>query len=357
MVASNSGGTTAGKILNFTTLAPAVTPPAVTTNAATSITTTGATLAASVNPEGSATTYDFDYGTNSSLSPGTTTTSQSAGSGTIAQSESVAISGLSPGTTYYFKVEATSTGGTAAGSIQSFTTPAVIELSSAEFTTNVSTGLGQVVLTRAGSLGSTLAVTLSSPGGHEVAPFSELVTFGPNEMSTTVSITIANDGQPGESDSVIPLSLSSPGPGAALGLTASSNLVIVDDNAPLVTITSLQHPTIKVGTGRKAKKSEVLQIQFSGPVTGAEDLSAYALESGKTKKGKTTYNKPVRLTSAVYDYPGAPPNTVTLFLASKLNLSVPEQLTVGSSMITDSFGRSLGQNFVVQFSNKGVTIQ
>ncbi len=358
VVASNPGGTTAGTILNFTTSAAAVTPPVVTTNPATSTTATGATLQASVNPEGNATTYDFVYGTNSTLNPGTTTstTSQSAGSGTSAQSESVAISGLSPGTTYYFKVEATSTGGTTAGAIQNFTTPAVIEISSAEFTADVTTGSGQLVLSREGALGSALSVTLSSPGGHEVAPFSEVVTFGPADQSKTVSVTIANDGQPGESNSVIPLSLSSPGPGVALGATASANLVIVDNNAPLVTITSLQHPTINVGTGKKAKKTVVLQIQFSGPVTGAGVLSDYVLESGKTKKGKTTYNKPVHLKSVVYDYPGTPANTVTLFLANKLNLSVAEQLTVNSSGITDSFGRSLGKNYVVQFSNKGVTI-
>ena len=52
---------------------------------------TGATLNASVNPEGSATTYIFVYGTDSTLSSGTTkTTAQSAGSGTSAESETCA---------------------------------------------------------------------------------------------------------------------------------------------------------------------------------------------------------------------------------------------------------------------------
>jgi len=36
----------------------------VNTKAATAITTTGATLNATVNPEGTATTYDFVYGTS-----------------------------------------------------------------------------------------------------------------------------------------------------------------------------------------------------------------------------------------------------------------------------------------------------
>ena len=83
--ATNAGGTTDGAILHFTTSAAVGTAPAATTLAATSITSTGATLNASVNPEGSATNYSFVYGTNATLSSGTTTTiAQSAGSGTSA---------------------------------------------------------------------------------------------------------------------------------------------------------------------------------------------------------------------------------------------------------------------------------
>src|SRR5271169_1987312 len=54
----------------------------VTTLAAGSITSTGAQLKGSVNPGGVATTYHFEYGTTASY--GTSTTSQSAGSGTAA---------------------------------------------------------------------------------------------------------------------------------------------------------------------------------------------------------------------------------------------------------------------------------
>ncbi len=125
VVASNSGGTTSGTILELLpTLLRICTPPATPTDAATSITAAGATLKASVNPEGRATTYDFAYGTNSTLSPGTTTTSESAGSGTIAVSESVVLTGLLPSTKYYFKVVASKSGGTTAGTILNFTTSA-----------------------------------------------------------------------------------------------------------------------------------------------------------------------------------------------------------------------------------------
>jgi hypothetical protein len=357
--ASNAGGPASGGILPFSTSAAGTaTPPAVTTVAATSITAIGATVGASINPEGSATSYSFVYGTDPTLNSGTTTTALSAGSGASAVPETAALSGLAPGTTYYFEARASNTGGTTVGTILNFTTLAVLQFSSTQFTANVTDGSGQVVVTRTGDLSGTLTVVLSSPGGHEVAALMETVTLGPNVSSEPVSIAIANDGQPGEGNTVIPLSLSSPGTGATLGATTSASLVIVNtNNPPPVTITSLAHPTIKVGSGKKAKKQVVLQLQFSGPVNGAGNLGAYVLESGKTKKGKTTYTKPVPLTSSVYDYPGAPPNTVTLFVRNKLNLSLPEQLTANAGLITDSYGRHLSHNFVITFSNKGVMIQ
>ena len=67
----------------------------------------------------------FVYGTSPSLTTGTTTTAgQSVGSGTDAVFVSAALAGLSPGTAYYFQVVATSTGGTADGSVAGFNTAA-----------------------------------------------------------------------------------------------------------------------------------------------------------------------------------------------------------------------------------------
>ncbi len=118
LVSSDTNGQTQLYFASFGTL------PAATTEAATSVSSTGAKLNASVNPEGTATTYDFVYGTSSSLSSGTTTTSESAGSGTSAVSESVTLTGLTPSTTYYFEVQATNSAGTIGGTILSFKTAA-----------------------------------------------------------------------------------------------------------------------------------------------------------------------------------------------------------------------------------------
>jgi hypothetical protein len=76
-------------------------PPTATTQAATGVTATAATLNGSVNPEGSDTSVSFIYGTDPQLKTGTTTTSaQPLGSGTSAVAVNAALTGLQPGTTY-----------------------------------------------------------------------------------------------------------------------------------------------------------------------------------------------------------------------------------------------------------------
>ena len=118
IVASNIDGTSNGPDETFTTLAP----PVAVTGSATAITRTGATLNATVNPSGSATTYHFQYGTTSRYGAVAPVPDGSAGSDNAAHPERVAITGLSPNTTYHFRIVATSAGGTADGADRTFRT-------------------------------------------------------------------------------------------------------------------------------------------------------------------------------------------------------------------------------------------
>ncbi|REJ85131.1 MAG: hypothetical protein DWQ36_14715 [Acidobacteria bacterium] len=118
--ASNSGGTSNGNTLNFNTTACPQPPPTVTTNAATSIGQTSATLNASVDPNGSSTTVFFDYGTTPGL--GSTVTHGGIGSGTSPVSTPQSLTGLSCGTQYYFRARASSAGGSTNGATLSFST-------------------------------------------------------------------------------------------------------------------------------------------------------------------------------------------------------------------------------------------
>jgi hypothetical protein len=94
--------------------------PTVTTGTPTGIGTTSATLVGFVNPNGVDTKYFFEYGTTTSY--GSYTATEDAGSGTGVVQENVPISGLAPGTTYYFRIVASSATGESFGGPVAFTT-------------------------------------------------------------------------------------------------------------------------------------------------------------------------------------------------------------------------------------------
>jgi len=116
----------AGGLVNVTSSSAGVTPPvtpappSATTDAATSVASDGATLNGSVNPNGEATTYQFDYGTTSAY--GSTTSPTSAGSATSVVAAAATLTGLTPATTYDFRVVATSAAGSSYGANLTFTT-------------------------------------------------------------------------------------------------------------------------------------------------------------------------------------------------------------------------------------------
>jgi len=156
---TNSGGTTNGDDQTFTTTSgPPITDPTVTTGSASTVTSTSATLNGAVNPNGSTTTYYFEYGTTASY--GATTTSTSAGSGTSDVSVDASITGLTAKTTYHYRVVATNTSGTSQGADATFVT------SSQKPTIAIGSGNG----TRGDKI--TLPITLTNISGTEIAAVS-----------------------------------------------------------------------------------------------------------------------------------------------------------------------------------------
>ncbi len=77
----------------------------VTTTAATSVSSSGATLNGTDNPGGTAQTCNFAYGTSSTLAGATIVAAPSPGSGSSAVAETLAVTGLAANTTYYFQLE------------------------------------------------------------------------------------------------------------------------------------------------------------------------------------------------------------------------------------------------------------
>lgn len=97
-------------------------PPAATTEAATSVAETSATLNGTVNPQAGAATYYFEYGTTTSYGTKIPASPKSAGSGTSAVSVSESATGLLAGTLYHYRIVATNSAGTTKGADKTLST-------------------------------------------------------------------------------------------------------------------------------------------------------------------------------------------------------------------------------------------
>lgn len=120
IVAKNPSGTGQGTDLTFNTVGA----PAVSGLSATPETKTGesAILKASVDPNGQSTTYQFEYGkVSGSYTNVVPVPAESAGSGYEPVSVEYNITGLTPGTKYYWRVSATNASGKVSSTETSFT--------------------------------------------------------------------------------------------------------------------------------------------------------------------------------------------------------------------------------------------
>ena len=97
-------------------------PYPVITGAASSITRFKGTLNGSINPEGKATSYYFEYGTTSAYGAKVPLSAKSIGSGSSPVKVSEALSNLKAGTTYHYRVVATTEKGTTYGENRNFKT-------------------------------------------------------------------------------------------------------------------------------------------------------------------------------------------------------------------------------------------
>jgi hypothetical protein len=93
--------------------------PSVATANAVPVSTSAESVLGTVNPNGSATRYHFQYGTTPAY--GAITPIESAGAGASPVQESASVNGLTPGTVYHYRMVATSAAGTVVGGDQTFT--------------------------------------------------------------------------------------------------------------------------------------------------------------------------------------------------------------------------------------------
>lgn len=166
--------------------------PSVTTTAATSLTSTSATLNGTAGANGAAiTATSFLYATSAATAGGiltsspvsVTATPTPALSGSVSQTYTLgaALSGLTPGQTYYFQAVATNADGTNYGAVLSFVAPALksqtISFTSSIPTTPVYGGTYTATATATSSLPVTLTIDAGSSSACTINAVTGVVTF------------------------------------------------------------------------------------------------------------------------------------------------------------------------------------
>jgi hypothetical protein len=117
IVAKNAGGETVGVDQTFTIAGIA---PVIGAESAQFVNENSATILADLNPDEAETTYEVQYGTSTAY--GASTPPAEIVALTSSQGTITAITGLQPGTTYHYRLTATSPAGSAYGQDQTFRT-------------------------------------------------------------------------------------------------------------------------------------------------------------------------------------------------------------------------------------------
>ncbi len=238
--------------------------PTAATSAASSVTSTAATLNGTVNANNDSTTVTFEYGTDTAYGS-TVTATPSPAAGTSATTVSSALTGLTPDTTYHYRVIAVNSAGTTNGSDMTFSTditPPTIFGAAKNSNTQITVTLseacqnlakandGGFTVTKTG-MATTYAVSATAQGtgsSHVVLTVADMGTAGASGVTVTytagVNGTIADTA------------------GNALATDGTGQTIAAwDTDAPTATIV-VADTTLAVG------ETSLVTITFSEAVTG-----------------------------------------------------------------------------------------
>ncbi len=263
--ATNTSGTAYGNEVSFTTAAGVIAPTA-STQTASGVGSTTATLNGTVNAHGTDTTVIFEYGTTTAY--GTTATAdQSPVTGTTDTAASVTLTGLAPGTTYHCRVVATSTEGTTYGGDVTFTT-----LVAATATTNAASGVGTTT--------ATLNGTVNASGSSTTVTFE----YG---LTSAYGTTVTADQSPvtGSADTAVSGAITGLTPGTTYHFRVVAANTTGTTCGSDMTFTTLPPPT---ATTRAATGVGITAATLNGTVNAHGESATVTFQYGTTTAYGTT---------------------------------------------------------------------
>ncbi|HTR76305.1 MAG TPA: hypothetical protein VMH33_13705 [Solirubrobacterales bacterium] len=274
------------------TLAPAAQaagPPTVTTGSAHGVTYQSATLTGSVRPNGSDTSYYFQYGPTRSYGAQTAIANAGAGSATV--NVSLAASGLQPLTQYHYRLVAVNAAGPTLGSDRTF------------MTTKVPLSLAIVATPNPVLYGGTATVQGTLSGTENAG---RAVILQANQFPFAAGFQ--NDGNPELTSATGGFSF------PVLGLTLVTQFrVVTTTNPQVVSPTAVEQVAVRVLSHvRRTRRAHFARIY--GTVTPAEDGAQVGilritrgrgvLVGGTTLRHRiattSTFSKVVRVRRGIY---------------------------------------------------------
>lgn len=332
-IAVNGGGVTTP--VNAAAVGSGVnTAPSVTTGGASSITLTSATAAGSIPSTGctAITAYGIEYSTTGGFTPGTGT--QVASTNIAGGNFTSDLTGLSSGTTYYYRAYATNGGGTTYGAEQSFATltpnptittsalsafgnvcinttagPNSFTITGSNLTTaNVTVGplTGYTFSTTAGGT-YTASLSLTQPGGSysqqifvrftptAVQSYNGNIPVDGGGIAAPVNVAAAGSGVNTTA------SVTTGAASAITQTTATAAGSITATGCSSVTAYGIEYSTTNnfpLGTGTQVASSNLSGGNFSAGLTGLAASTTYYYRAYATNAGGTAYGNQQGFTTA-----------------------------------------------------------
>jgi plastocyanin/phosphodiesterase/alkaline phosphatase D-like protein len=336
----------------FTTATPIA--PAVATGHATAVNETEATLEGSVDPEGEATEYLFEYGTNSSYGHATAVTSLPADN--LNHAVTMRLTGLAPGTEYHFRLVATNARGTSKGADETLRTllaPTVVTKPASSVTQTAATLNATVnpnnaevseckleygTTTSYGS--SALCTPAPGSGGSPVTVSAPLSGLSPNTTyHFRVSATNAGGTSKGE-DQTFKTALPNPPtvktePATAVTKTSTTLNATVNPNGGEVSQCKFEYGTTEAyGSSAPCSSlpgSGTSPVAVSASISGLAPLTTYHFKISATNAGGITTG----LDETLKTQPSAPTVATGGFMATQASGVLTGAVNPNGSAVTD----------------------